>query len=346
MERVYGPYANRDKYRITIIGGTGREAPRRNLVYATIEEAQAALRELRAAAEIKTIEQAIEDFLEYRQRCGTQPQTIVTARFRLVGLFKPVLTGPVNKLRPERAVELYKRYQVGRAPDTHQGALSLAKAMFNWARKEKLVQANPWDDVDPVGRKRRRKNQLRIDEARKLTTYLVERADDNDGALGVLIALVLGLRAHEVVGIEARDLDDGGKVLHIAKSKTRAGERPVVLPELLRAPLEKRVHRKGKLLPYRPGWVRDNTKAACLAAGVPVVCAQALRGSNATFALEAGTAPEVVARSLGHTSPAMTRAAYALQGSGRSTTVGRIAALIAPGKESGSCLPPGEVPSP
>src|SRR5690606_31225512 len=143
----------------------------------------------------------------------------------------------------------------------------------------------------------------------KLSAWLVAHIED-DRNLAVLVALVLGLRAHEVVGISATDLDDGGTVVHIAKSKTDAGVRPLVLPEVLRQPLARIAElRSGPLFPYKPGWVRDNTKRACRAAGVDEVCAQALRGMNATMALEAGTAPEVVARSLGHTSPAMTKAA-------------------------------------
>lgn len=324
MERAFGPYTARNKWRIVVAVGVGATASRRTLVFESRAEAQAAVDAIRAQANVKTVEAVMEDFLVYRRSAGTKGRTLVTHEYRLRGLLGPALGTAVHKLRPERAQELYTAYCEGRAPDTHHGSLSVAKAMFEFARKRKLVGANPWTDIEPVGRKRRRKAQLRIDEARKLTAWLVAHAATDDRALGVLIALVLGLRAHEVVGIVARDLDDGGRVLHVAKSKTHAGERPVVLPEIVGGPLRSRAALRQRLLPYQPGWVRDAARWACALAGVPRMSAQALRGANATLALEAGAAPEVVARSLGHTSPTMTRAAYALPGSGRSIAVQQI----------------------
>ncbi len=320
MERVYGPYKERNgTYRIVVAARSGRAAARRTYIFATEGEAQAADKQLRADVTEYTVQRMLDTFLDDRAANETKPGSLETLRIRLEGMLKPVLLQPVQQLKAPRAQALYDKYREGRAPDTHHGALANCKAAFEWARKRKIVQFSPWDDIDPVGKKRRRKNQLRIDEARKLSAWLVARADTDDKALGVLVALVLGLRAHEVVGIERRDLDDNGTVLHVAKSKTAAGERTVILPEVLRAPLLRRAElRSGRLLPYARGWVRDNTKRACKAAGVPVVCAQALRGTNATFAMEAGMAPEAVARSLGHTSASVTKAAYALPGAGRS----------------------------
>jgi integrase len=256
---------------------------------------------------------------------GTEQSTLVTHGYRLRGLLRPVLSKLLKDVSPEKAQAMYTEYCSGHAADTHQGALSVTSAMFKWARKSRVIIANPFDDVEKVGKKRRRKNQLRIDEGRKLTTWLLQRIDTSDGALGVLIALVLGLRPNEVVRITARDIDDGGKVLIIPKSKTEAGERTVALPAILRGPLMRRAQmRSEQLLPYRPGWVRENTKRACRAAGVPVVCAQALRGCNATYAMNAGMAPEAVASSLGHTSATMTRTAYAVPGAGENARLGRV----------------------
>jgi integrase len=50
----------------------------------------------------------------------------------------------------------------------------------------------------------------------------------------VLMALLMGLRAHEVVQRTVRDLDDNGRLLVIGSSKTRAGVRTVAVPPLLR----------------------------------------------------------------------------------------------------------------
>jgi integrase len=326
IEQVYGPYPDRGKFRITARYGSGRQAARRNFIFSSEQKALEHARRLKEAISDLTVELVKEDFLTYlRTVKETKSGTLVTHEYRLMGFFGPVLGLPVKDLDGPKAAALYRSYQKGRAPDTHQGALALAKSMFEWARRQKHVHVNPFLDIEPVGKKRHRKPQLRLDETRVLSSWLVDRALTDDRALGVLIALLLGLRAHEVVGIERRDLDDGGRVLHVSKSKTAAGERAVILPAVLRAPLARRAElRSGRLLPYKPGWVRDNTKRACRAAGVPEVCAQSLRGMNATIALEAGTAPEVVARSLGHTNVAITRSSYAQAGSGESVRIGQV----------------------
>jgi integrase len=334
MERVYGPYERGGRYRIVIVDGPGRDARRRDLWFESEQEASDAVRRARKQTELKSVGEALEDWLTDLQAAGeAKASTCKTYRYRLEGLLAPVSNQALKELTPNRAAQLYARYQTKRAPDTHQGALAEVKQLFEWARKRKLIATNPWADVEPRGRKNKRRVQHRYDDAVKLYQYLVPRAAEDDDACAVLVALVLGFRAHEVVGIAPRDLDGGGTLLWAAGTfdgKTRNATRPLKLPEVLRAPLVKRAElRSERLFPYRPAWVRDATKRCCDAAGVPVVCAQALRGLNATLALEAGMAPELVARSLGHGSAQITKAAYALPGSGRSAEVEALLARIA-----------------
>lgn len=326
--KVYGPYAERAGYRVTVVPVGERK---RSHVFETESEALDYIKEVRASSSDSTIRELVDDFLVNLDERGTAKSTRATAGYRLRGMLGPVLNYKPDDLLDSRCESLYRAYREGHAPDTHRGALSITKACFEWARKRRRVKYNMWADVDPLDRKHRRKDQLRIDEARKLVKWCLARAATDDGALGVLLALILGLRAHEVVGIVARDLDDGGTILHIAKSKTVAGERTVSLPTMLQAPLVERAQfTSGRLLPYKPGWVRDNTKRACRAAGVPVVCAQALRGTHATFALDAGSSGQVVAKSLGHTSERVTRSSYALPGSGRQHEAEEAFARLAP----------------
>lgn len=313
--KIYGPYLEGDVYRVTWTpAGEGK----RSVKFKTELEAVEHIKGLRAAAAEWSVRDMIEAFLIHLEERGTASSTRATNKYRLNGMLGPVLNSRPEDLTDVKAEVLYRSYRETHAPDTHRGALSIAKAMFEWARKKKRIRVSPWLDIDPLDKKRTRKNQLRLDEARKLSAWCEERAMEDDGALAVLVALVLGFRAFEVVGLVGRDLDDGGTKLWVDRSKTAAGERMVVLPEVLRQPLMKRAEqRSGKLLPYKAAWVRANTKRACRAAGVTVVCAQALRGTNATFALEAGVAPEAVAKSLGHTNSKITRRSYALPGAGR-----------------------------
>jgi integrase len=128
-----------------------------------------------------------------------------------------------------------------------------------------------------------------------------------------------------------RDLDDGGNVLWIAETqggwrpKSRAGQRRIEVPEVLRQMLLQRAQDKAgeTLLFISPrsrgrrshSWLREHTRRLCKAAGVPVVCAHALRGQHATLAIQAGATPHLVAGALGHASTGVTLGSYAMPGS-------------------------------
>lgn len=332
MERVFGPYAERGGkvWRVTIQVGRGRSADRKPHCFTDEAAAKEFASKARAQIGAKTVESAFEDYLEHLVRDGRRPGTITTARYRLRGLFEPVLGLPLRELNEKRAQKLYDAYTVGRAPDTHQGALFLAKSCFEWLRrKAKLVRWNPFDDVDPIGRKNKGKPQLKKDDTRKLYRWLCVHAATDDRACAALMALTLGLRAHEVVGRTADHLDNDGTELMVTVSKTKAGVRAVRLPEVLQTALGQRAKtRTGRLLPYKAPWVRTATEWCCEQAGVAPVCAQALRGMYATATLEAGIDPNAVARSLGHTNAKITRAAYAAAGSEQSSKTARVVGTL------------------
>jgi integrase len=319
MRRIFGPYEHRKGklWKIIIQDGIGRDAHKTPFYFKSQTEAQAAADEHRKTAGAETIGQAIEGFLAWQAAEGKAASSITTARYRLEGFFELVMLIEVKEIGGARAQKLYEMYQVGRAPDTHQGALATVKAMFEWLRKKKKsVKWNVFEDVDPSGRKNHGKVQLKKDHTRKLYRWLVANAVEEDRACGALLALALGLRAHEVVGRTKDHLDSDGTELMVTKSKTRAGIRSVRLPPVLQQALARRAElRSGRLLPYKAPWVRDAVKWACTQAGVPVVCAQALRGMYATATLESGLDPAAVAKSLGHTNVGITRKSYAAAGS-------------------------------
>lgn len=85
-----------------------------------------------------------------------------------------------------------------------------------------------------IGKVRHGKEQLRIDEARKWMVEAHRQADAGQaGAVAAMTALVMGMRASEIVSRVVRDLDDGGALLWIPDSKTLAGRRKLQVPEFL-----------------------------------------------------------------------------------------------------------------
>ncbi|HRI55280.1 MAG TPA: tyrosine-type recombinase/integrase, partial [Pseudomonadota bacterium] len=140
-------------------------------------------------------------------------------------------------------------------------------------------------------------------------------------AVGVLLMLLLGLRASEVLQRPVRDVDDGGRVLWITRGKTTNSRRRLQVPEVLQPLLRRLVHGKqpvawllGATRTGRPKhleYLWAKVHALCTVAGVPVVCSHSLRGLHSTLAIEAGATANLVAAALGHGSFAVTARHYA-----------------------------------
>jgi integrase len=200
--------------------------------------------------------------------------------------------------------------------DSHRNILAAEKSFLRWCAEEKRrLHRNPLDGVKGVGKRRQRKEQLRIDEARKWAGKALELADEGEeGAVAALLALMMGMRASEIVSRVVRDLDDNGRLLVIPDAKTPAGVRTLEVPALLRPYLlEQAEGRKPEELlfgyHYRD-WVREWVRRICTAAKVPVVTAHGMRGLHSTIAVERGVTGHVVAGALGHESDTTTFQSY------------------------------------
>ena len=170
-------------------------------------------------------------------------------------------------------------------------------------------------------------SQLRIDEARRFVALAITRAEGGDrAALAALLALLLGMRAGEVLQRVARDLDDQGRVLWITRGKTDNARRRLTVPEVLRPLLDRLARGKapdellfgasprGADKPLTDAWLWGHVQRLCDEAGVPRVSTHSLRGLHSTLALEAGATASAVAAALGHGSFQITAKHYAAPG--------------------------------
>lgn len=316
-------YPHRAGLRFRLSGGPGQH--KWGPVGRTEQEARELARIQVAAYKAQlglTFADLCERYLELLRSMGRKSASIAAARSKLTLIAGEQLGGPAA-LGERTARSLYTELTGRCAAATHREALRVARSCYHWAVEEGLVELNPWDKVRKVGKPRRGKPQLTIDEARRLRDYCVQRLHE-DGAVVVLLALLCGLRCSEIVERSVRDVDDGGRVLHVRDSKTEAGKRLLELPaELLAAVAARCVARRPEqpLLPRvarLPGsarqWASREVKRYCAAAAVPVVCAHALRGQFASLAYEAAAMPHLVAAALGHTSSKMTERHYADRG--------------------------------
>ena len=161
--------------------------------------------------------------------------------------------------------------------------------------------------------------QLRIDEGKRLTAKCLEQAAlGNDGAVAVLVALLMGTRASEIVSRQVRDLDDQGRVIWIDRGKSVAAKRRPEVPDVLRPHLARLARGKqpgDKLFGHHfRDWVRECAAKLCDQAGLPRVTAHGLRGMCSTLAIDSGQASHAVAAMLGHASPSMTERSYIAPG--------------------------------
>jgi integrase len=323
--RVLGPYENGQKWRLVIL-----EGPQRKSIVADTHEAALKLREdllrkLRTSFS-RMIDAALEEYLADLESRGILADTIDKIG-RMLRLFLP-LTEELVAISAERAQQMYveatRRKKANGEPlaaDTHHLLLRRTKHFYKWALSRRYVERNPFAEIRPIGRPRRGKPQLRIDEARKFTHFALGRARTLDvGATAALMQVFLGLRPTEAVVRVVRDLDDEGRVLWVPFGKTQNAKRRLQVPDPLREILLQ--HAAGKeqdaplLGPPGEGLHTRHTLRHCLQllceeAGVPKVCPHSLRGLNATLALEAGATAHHVAAALGHASFLTTARHYA-----------------------------------
>jgi site-specific recombinase XerC len=235
------------------------------------------------------------------------------------------------------------------ANDSHHLLLRRIKHFYKWAISRRYVAQNPFAEVSPIGRPKRGKQQLRIDEARKLVAAAMERAKTLDaGSTAILMQIFLGLRPTESLVRVVRDLDDDGRILWVPFGKTSNAKRRLQIPDALREVLL--LHAKDKPadapLLGPPGdrlHTRDiicyRLKLLCQQLGLPKVCPHSLRGLNATLALDAGATAQHVAAALGHASFATTARHYADASSVANVGLRRVADLLGTGKDRGVDVP-------
>lgn len=319
-ERIHGPYPNRDKWRIVVVGARGRAS----LTCETRDEALALIAQLRAKAAARTVAVTLEEYRMYLGAKGNRERSVDTTMLRLRALMAPVATLPLAELTVRRAGQCYSGYAEGRKPDTHRNALGQARTFGKWCLKKGYARSNPWTDVEATGQRSAGKEQLRVDEGRALRDWALSHLDD-DRACAAMVALLLGLRASEIVGLTGRDVDAGGTLLWVPGRKTRAAMRELEIPDELRAALTTRKERP-RLFPYRREWVREAAIWTCSQAGLDAVCAHGLRGLHTTMRVDLS----VLARDMGHGGgSAVTERHYIAPGTVEKATARRVAQVLA-----------------
>lgn len=310
-ERAHGPYRHGQRWRVVYVGANGE---RKVVSFATFAEADGEVREAQRQAGGRTVDSAVTAYLD-STRDGVRESTLITNAYRLRAFLQDVSL-PLAHLTPQVAKEWYGARVADTRTDTHRNELALVRRAAEWWVTQGWILDNPFAKVVPVGRRHRGKPQPRIDESRVLVKVALDEGTVE--GLAVTTTFLLGLRASECTDRIVRDVDDMARILWIATSKTEAGRRQMVIPEMLRDRILTLCYRKSPLDrlwgDVDRHWLGYHVRRLCQKAGIPVVSPHGLRGLHATIAV-AGMSADQVARSIGHTSADITRRHYLAPGS-------------------------------
>jgi integrase len=339
---VFGPYPNRDKWRVIYDQGDRRVSK----CFATREEAQAVVETLRASlsSEAKRpIGLAIDEFLAMKKKQGLREVSIKSWSDRLRSHLDD--SASLCSVQPRDAQAIYDAMTGQLAAATHRARLRYVRAFFAWCVERGYVVANPFAHVKPIGKPRRGKPQLRVDEARGLLSHLLAEAQrGEDRALGLSLQILHGLRSGEVIKLKARDVDGNGTRLCVAMEggKTANATRTlrITVPDVQALLMRQKAARAADAWLFGDGhalandYLWDYLTRVCKRLGLPHVCPHSLRGMHATFAVQDGASAEHVAAVLGHGSTEITRRHYIAPGSEHDAQARSVATLLMQPAES------------
>lgn len=329
---VCGPYRHGARWRLVFYtpDGFGRKVLHRS--FATEAEAKRFKREFRrhVAAGQRTVEATIEEYLEHlKRKRGNKSGSVTTSGYRLRRLLDGDMA--IVDLTPRRAQDLYETMieegyeRAGKAiaysVDAHQDSLMEAKAFARFCVNKRYLASNPFERVEPEGKKKKRKAQLRIDESRTFVRYCLSVWNETQDrrAIAALLPMQHNLRASEVAELAARDVDDNGRILWVAfgetelgedVAKTRSSKRAARIAPHLQGPMrwlakhpatpDGRLFAKESGAPADRHWVLYWVREFCKDAGVPEITAHGLRGTYASIRKLEGASDEQIADEMGH----------------------------------------------
>jgi len=334
----------------------------------TAEQVQAAILRARAdlaqglpvVAERQTVEEFLGRWLEDSVKPSVRPLTYEQYRQHVKLYLAPLLgRHQLAKLAPQHVRAFIKRKLAdGLSPRTVQLSLVILRRALGQAVKDGLVGRNVAKLADPPRWKRPEiKPWEPAEAARFLDAIRTERLE-----AAYLLALSLGLRRGEVLGLRWSDVDLEGKTVTISQAlarvggklefiepKSRQSRRTVPIHDGLVAALRNHRRRQfeerlaagsrwhdGGLVfttgigtPLEPRALNEDFERVVMAAGLRRIRLHDLRHSCATFLLAQGVHPRVVMELLGHSQISLTMETYShVLPDAMREAIGRMEALL------------------
>lgn len=333
--------AGKRRYRSEVVHGTKKQA--RDRLAELVAEARAGALPLVRPAE--TVDQYLDTWLETTAKPSVRARTLHDYTSILRRYVRPHLGKlPLEKLTPAHVrAMLVKLREQGLSARTVRMAHEVLRNALEQAVADRLLRDNPARSrLVKKALPAKEKKEPRTITGAEVSRFMEACREDRLGALWCVL-LFGGLRPSEALALRWQDLngdtltitrvlvDKAGVPLHYAPPKSKQSRRAVVLPAVALDMLK--AHRKRQAAerlaagaawadneglmfttpkgePLRQDQVRPALARMLKAAGLPPLSPYALRHSNATLLLEAGTPLKVVSERLGHSTITLTADVY------------------------------------
>lgn len=201
----------------------------------------------------------------------------------------------------------------GLAP-TYQKALhNQISSVFNFAVKYYRLAANPCKQAGSIGKKQA--EEMEIWTPAEFERFVEALGDKPCSRAAFQLLFWTGIRSGELLALTAADFDISARTLAITKNyarqdgmdlilspKTPKSKRVVTLPDFLAEALEGYVTERpeGRLFPQTKHFLYHEMQRGCRLSGVKRIRVHDLRHSHASFLIEKGFSPLLIAERLGH----------------------------------------------
>jgi integrase len=324
---IYGPYppaAGRTKWRIVIYDpSTGK---RKSLCAETRGAADLLAVQLRRETETKpvlTVYEALAQWINEKRAAWRHPDSVARNVENRIKVWIPDIS--LDEIDAARASALYLAVTKSEGKfgplkaATHHGYLKTVKEFWRWLLDGGHIERDAFAKVKPIGKANAGKQQLGPLEAKTLERLLFEKAKQGEeGALAILVQLYLGLRPSEVLGLTVGAVDGINVFVNGTKNQNAKRRLELYAPvakilakHCAKRPLSERIFASDRETKPAPNWMYKRLHSYCDEAKIARVCPHSLRGLHSSLALEAGATSNDVARSLGHSSFAITAKHYA-----------------------------------
>lgn len=248
-------------------------------------------------------------------RMRLKPTTLTTKETMIRGKILPYFAGqPVERITPAAI----RRWQntlmaLGYSPTYLKSIHTQASTIFNFAVKYYRLGTNPCKMAGTIGKKQSEEMKIWTPEEFSRFAQAIRNKPCSWAAFHLLFWT--GIRSGELLALTREDFDFEAQTLSITKNyarqnqkdlilspKTPKSKRVVTLPAFLSDMMQEYVSERpeGRLFPQTKHYLYHEMQRGCKLSGVPRIRIHDLRHSHASFLIEKGFSPLLIAERLGH----------------------------------------------